>query len=165
MNLIPVRFEISHPTAIPVCVAGTLNDLNLRSGAPHSSGVGDGSNYEARAPGAYEYCLMVHEGWIPDPYARKNSGQSIWRQEFHPGSVGSIRDRTFCRRHRVAIEKCQRAAQIGRLIARESADLLALLLYETYPIACTPNPAAGRSGTIHRSCRCPAGRHRFYPLG
>ena len=70
-NLIPVRFEYSHPTAIKVCVAGTFNDWNAKSSILQSSGVGNWWKEDALAPGTYEYCLVVEGLWMPDPHARK----------------------------------------------------------------------------------------------
>jgi 1,4-alpha-glucan branching enzyme len=66
-QLVPVRFEFTHPTATTVCVAGTFNHWQPESKTLHSSGVGHWWKETALAPGTYEYCLVV-EQWMPDPW-------------------------------------------------------------------------------------------------
>jgi len=67
LQLVPVRFEFNHPTAITVCVAGTFNDWQPETKTLHSSGTGRWWKETALEPGAYEYCLVVEGQWIPDP--------------------------------------------------------------------------------------------------
>jgi 1,4-alpha-glucan branching enzyme len=69
-QLVPVRFEFTHPTATSVCVTGTFNHWQprsqdfafLRCRQPVER---NGS----RGPGTYEYCLVVDGQWMPDPHA------------------------------------------------------------------------------------------------
>ena len=69
LQLQPVRFEFTHPTAITVCIAGTFNNWQPESKALHSSGVGHWWKETALAPGSYEYCLVVDGEYMPDPLA------------------------------------------------------------------------------------------------
>lgn len=69
VQLVPVRFEYSHPTAISVCLAGTFNHWQPESKHLRSTGVGHWWKETALAPGTYEYCLVVDGQWIPDPLA------------------------------------------------------------------------------------------------
>ena len=68
-QLVPVRFEFTHPTATTVCVAGTFNQWRPESKTLHSSGVGNWWKETSLAPGTYEYCLVVDGHWMPDPLA------------------------------------------------------------------------------------------------
>lgn len=68
-QLVPVRFEFTHPTATTVCVAGSFNQWQPEAKALHSSGVGNWWKETALAPGVYEYCLIVDGQWMPDPLA------------------------------------------------------------------------------------------------
>jgi 1,4-alpha-glucan branching enzyme len=70
-QLVPVRFEFTHPTATTVCVAGTFNHWQPESKTLHSTGVGHWWKETALAPGTYEYCLVVDGQWMPDPLARE----------------------------------------------------------------------------------------------
>jgi 1,4-alpha-glucan branching enzyme len=69
-QLVPVRFEFTHPTATTVCIAGTFNHWQPEAKTLHSSGVGHWWKETSLAPGTYEYCLVVDGKWIPDPLAR-----------------------------------------------------------------------------------------------
>jgi 1,4-alpha-glucan branching enzyme len=69
-QLVPVRFEFTHPTAKTVCVAGTFNQWQPEAKTLHSSG-GNWWKETTLAPGTYEYCLVVDGKWIPDPLARE----------------------------------------------------------------------------------------------
>ena len=70
-QLVPVRFEFTHPTAITVCVAGTFNHWQPEAKTLHSSGVGNWWKETSLAPGTYEYCLIVDGKWMPDPLAKE----------------------------------------------------------------------------------------------
>lgn len=70
-QLMPVRFEFTHPTATNVCVAGTFNDWQPEAKTLHSSGAGSWWKETALAPGSYEYCLVVDGQWMPDPLAKE----------------------------------------------------------------------------------------------
>jgi hypothetical protein len=93
-QLVPVRFEFTHPTAVTVYVAGTFNRwqplgaLSISSSdvhvmgkfnhrqsearTPHSSSAGNWWKETALAPGTYEYCLVVDGQWILDPLAMES---------------------------------------------------------------------------------------------
>jgi 1,4-alpha-glucan branching enzyme len=70
-QLVPVRFEFAHPTAITVCVAGTFNNWHPTTKAMHSSSVGNWWKETDLAPGTYEYCLVVDGQWMTDPLAHE----------------------------------------------------------------------------------------------
>jgi len=70
-NLLPVRFEFTHPTATTVCVAGTFNQWQPEAKTLHASGGGHWWKETALAPGTYEYCLVVDGRWMPDPLAKE----------------------------------------------------------------------------------------------
>jgi 1,4-alpha-glucan branching enzyme len=72
LQLVPVRFEFTHPTAKTVCLAGTFNHWQPEAKTLHSSGVGNWWKETALAPGTYEYCLVVDGQWMPDPLARES---------------------------------------------------------------------------------------------
>ena len=72
LQLVPVRFEFTHPTAKNVCVAGTFNHWQPEAKALHSSGAGNWWKEISLAPGSYEYCLVVDGQWMPDPRARES---------------------------------------------------------------------------------------------
>ena len=72
LQLVPVRFEFTHPTAATVCVAGTFNQWQPEAKTLHSSGVGNWWKETALAPGIYEYCLVVDGKWMPDPLAKES---------------------------------------------------------------------------------------------
>jgi 1,4-alpha-glucan branching enzyme len=69
IQLEPVRFEFTHPTATRVSVAGTFNDWHPTAKSLQSSGDGHWLNETALPPGTYEYCLVVDGQWIADPLA------------------------------------------------------------------------------------------------
>ena len=71
LQLQPVRFEFTHPTATTVSVAGTFNDWHAEAKAMHPLGGGRWLKETALAPGTYEYCLVVDGEWMPDPQARE----------------------------------------------------------------------------------------------
>ena len=68
-HLQPVRFEITHPTANTVCVAGTFNDWQAEAKPMHPVGGGRWLKETVLPPGTYEYCLVVDGQWIADPLA------------------------------------------------------------------------------------------------
>ena len=70
-QLMPVRFEFTHPTALSVCVAGSFNHWQPDGKALQTSGAGLWWDNTALAPGIYEYCLVVDGNWVPDPLARE----------------------------------------------------------------------------------------------
>ena len=70
-QLVPVRFEFTHPTATTVCVAGTFNDWHAETKPMHPVGDGRWLKETALPPGTYEYCLVVDAEWMPDPLAKE----------------------------------------------------------------------------------------------
>jgi 1,4-alpha-glucan branching enzyme len=79
-QLMPVRFEFTHPTATTVCIAGTFNHWQPEAKTLHSSGAGNWWKETSLVPGTYEYCLVVDGQWIPDPLAK----------DFVPNPFGGI---------------------------------------------------------------------------
>jgi len=71
-QLVPVRFEFTHPTANTVCVAGTFNDWHPEAKAMHPMGNGHWLKETALPPGNYEYCLVVDGHWMTDPLATES---------------------------------------------------------------------------------------------
>jgi len=71
-ELMPVRFEFTHPTATTVCVAGTFNQWQPkpRLCIPQEA-VAAGTRKRSYRPGTYEYCLVVDGQWMPDPLAKE----------------------------------------------------------------------------------------------
>ncbi|HVU08980.1 MAG TPA: glycogen-binding domain-containing protein [Verrucomicrobiae bacterium] len=72
VQLVPIRFEFTHPTATTVCLAGTFNRWQPESKILHSSGVGHWWKETTLAPGTYEYCFIVDGQWMPDPLAKES---------------------------------------------------------------------------------------------
>ena len=70
-QLVPVRFEFTHPTATTVCVAGTFNHWQPEAKTLHPAGGGRWWKETVLAPGTYEYCLVVDGQWMPDPLAKE----------------------------------------------------------------------------------------------
>ncbi len=70
-QLVPVRFEFTHPTATAVGIAGTFNDWHPEAKAMHPFGNGRWLKETALPPGNYEYCLVVDGRWMPDPLAKE----------------------------------------------------------------------------------------------
>ena len=70
-ELVPVRFEFTHPTATSVCIAGTFNHWQPEAKTLHPAGGGRWLKETALMPGSYEYCLVVDGQWMPDPLARE----------------------------------------------------------------------------------------------
>ncbi len=71
-ELVPVRFEFTHPTATTVCVAGCFNHWRPEAKALHPSEGGRWLKETALPPGTYEYCLVVDGHWMPDPSATES---------------------------------------------------------------------------------------------
>ena len=69
LQLQPVRFEFTHPTATSVSVAGTFNEWHPTTKSMHPAGNGRWFKETALPPGAYEYCLVVDGQWVTDPRA------------------------------------------------------------------------------------------------
>jgi 1,4-alpha-glucan branching enzyme len=72
LQLVPVRFEFTNPTATTVCIAGSFNHWQPESKKLHSSGAGHWWKETALAPGTYEYCLIVDGKWMTDPLAKES---------------------------------------------------------------------------------------------
>ena len=70
-QLVPVRFEFTHPTATIVCVAGTFNQWQPEAKSLHPTGGGHWLKETALAPGTHEYCFVVDGVWMPDPLAKE----------------------------------------------------------------------------------------------
>src|SRR5580765_344379 len=70
-ELVPVRFEFTHPTAVTVCIAGTFDDWRPEAKPMHPMGDGRWLKETVLPPGNYEYCLVVDGQWMPDPLARE----------------------------------------------------------------------------------------------
>ena len=71
-QLVPVRFEFTHPTAIAMSVAGTFNHWQPEAKSLHPAGGGRWFKETALMPGSYEYRLIVDGQWMPDPLARES---------------------------------------------------------------------------------------------
>ena len=70
-ELVPVRFEFTHPTARTVCIAGTFNDWQPEAKPMHPLGNGRWLKESALPPGTYEYRLVVDGQWLPDPLTKE----------------------------------------------------------------------------------------------
>ena|ERR1700744_4676603 len=70
-NLLPVRFEFTHPTATSVCVAGSFNGWKPEAKSLHPSDAGKWWKETVMQPGTYEYCFVVDGQWLPDPAAKE----------------------------------------------------------------------------------------------
>jgi len=71
-QLVPVRFEFTHPTATAVSVAGTFNHWQPEAKSLHPAGGGHWFKESALMPGTYEYRLIVDGQWMPDPLASES---------------------------------------------------------------------------------------------
>ena len=71
-QLVPVRFEFTHPGATTVCIAGTFNQWQPDGKPMHKSGNGRWLKESALPAGTYEYCLVVDGHWMPDPGATES---------------------------------------------------------------------------------------------
>jgi 1,4-alpha-glucan branching enzyme len=70
LQVMPVHFEYTHPTAATVCVAGSFNDWHPTTKAMHPAGNGRWLKVAFLLPGNYEYCLVVDGHGMPDPLAK-----------------------------------------------------------------------------------------------
>jgi len=70
-ELVPIRFEFTHPTANTVCIAGTFNQWQPNAKPMSPSGNGHWLKETALAPGTYEYRLVVDGQWMADPLAKE----------------------------------------------------------------------------------------------
>ncbi len=70
VQVMPVHFEFTHPTANTVCVAGTFNDWQADAKPMHPLGGGRWLKETVLPPGDYEYCLVVDGQWMADPLAK-----------------------------------------------------------------------------------------------
>jgi 1,4-alpha-glucan branching enzyme len=70
-DAVPVRFELIHPTAKSVCVAGTFNNWQPEAKSLHPSDGGKWWKETTMKPGTYEYCFIVDGQWVPDPQAKE----------------------------------------------------------------------------------------------
>ena len=70
-ELVPVRFEFTHPTAHTVCIAGTFDDWQPGAKPMHPLGGGRWMKETVLPPGTYEYCLVVDGKWMADPLAKE----------------------------------------------------------------------------------------------
>jgi len=92
-QLVPVRFEFTHPTAITVCVAGTFNQWLPEAKTLHPAGNGRWLKETVLPAGTYEYCLVVDGQWMPDPLAKETvpnpfgGRNSILRVASSPGTA------------------------------------------------------------------------------
>jgi 1,4-alpha-glucan branching enzyme len=71
-QLVPVRFEFTHPTAVTVNIAGTFNDWQPEAKPMHPLGGGRWLKETVLPPGNHEYCLVVDGQWMPDPLAKES---------------------------------------------------------------------------------------------
>jgi len=71
LQLVPVRFEFTHPTARTVSVAGTFNEWHPTTKSMLHSKNGHWLKEAFLPPGTYEDCLVVDGRWMPDPLARE----------------------------------------------------------------------------------------------
>ena len=70
LQLVPVNFEFTHPTAQSVAIAGTFNDWHPTTKSMRDSGNGHWLKEAFLRPGSYEYCLVVDDEWMADPLAK-----------------------------------------------------------------------------------------------
>lgn len=70
-ELVPVRFEFTHPTARNVSIAGSFNHWQAEAKPMHPAGNGHWVKESALPPGDYEYCLVVDGQWMADPLAEE----------------------------------------------------------------------------------------------
>jgi 1,4-alpha-glucan branching enzyme len=70
-ELVPVRFEFTHPTARTVCIAGTFDNWRPDAKPMHPLGGGRWMKETVLPPGTYEYRLVVDGQWMPAPLAKE----------------------------------------------------------------------------------------------
>jgi 1,4-alpha-glucan branching enzyme len=71
-EVVPVRFEFTHPTARTVCIAGTFDNWQPDAKPMHPLGGGRWMKETVLPPGTYEYLLVVDGQWMPDPLANES---------------------------------------------------------------------------------------------
>lgn len=64
-----VCFELTHPTAQEVCIAGSFNDWHPAATPMIPLGEGRWRKELTLPPGRYEYRLVVDGQWVDDPTA------------------------------------------------------------------------------------------------
>ena len=69
-QLLPVLFEFSPPTVITIWVARTSNQWHPTAKSMHPSGNGHWLKETVLAPCTYEYCRVLDDQWILDPWAK-----------------------------------------------------------------------------------------------
>ena|SRR5579859_1688389 len=82
LQLQPVRFEFTHPTARTVCVAGTFDNWRADAKPMHALGGGRWLKETVLPPGTYEYC----GGWQMDA---RSVGQGDRAQSVRRAKLGS----------------------------------------------------------------------------
>ena len=68
-----VYFEVTHPAAQEVCIAGTFNDWHPAATPMIPLGEGRWSKELTLPPGRYEYRLVVDGLWVDDPAAKETT--------------------------------------------------------------------------------------------
>ncbi len=71
-QLVPVRFEFTHPNAQTVCLAGTFNDWHPEAKPMRQDKAGHWMKDTALTPGTFEYCLVVDGHYMADPNATES---------------------------------------------------------------------------------------------
>ena len=66
-----VHFELQHPTATQVCIAGSFNDWHSSATPMVSMGGGRWAKEILLPPGTYEYRFVVDGAWITDECGRQ----------------------------------------------------------------------------------------------
>ena len=64
-----VHFELTHPNARAVCLAGSFNDWHAAATPMVALGEGRWAKELTLAPGRYEYRFVVDGEWLADPGA------------------------------------------------------------------------------------------------
>ncbi len=68
-----VHFELHHPGARSVCLAGTFNNWQPEGTAMAAVGSGKWAKDVSLLPGTYEYRYVVDGQWMEDPQAKKSA--------------------------------------------------------------------------------------------
>ena len=72
LQMVPVRFEFTHPTTATVCITGTFNHWQAEAKTPHSSSVSRWWKEISPVSSTYKYYSIVEDFWMPDPLARES---------------------------------------------------------------------------------------------
>lgn len=67
----PVHFDVAHPSARRICIAGSFNDWRPDTTEMIPLGDGKWSKELALEPGTYEYRLVVDGEWMADPHCTR----------------------------------------------------------------------------------------------